>query len=63
MLAALDSERPKAGTRLVELGWVLPKPPTPLGKYVEVKPSWLAALPKRYASDRGWQTAFYGAAR
>jgi len=33
---ALDSERAKAGTRLRELGWVLPKPPTPLGAYVEV---------------------------
>jgi hypothetical protein len=32
----LNSERVKAGTRLREIGWVLPKPPTPLGKYVEV---------------------------
>ena len=30
-----DSERVKAGTRLRELGWTLPKPPTPLGNYVE----------------------------
>ena len=36
MQDALDSERAKAGTRLRELGWVLPKPPTPLGAYVEV---------------------------
>ncbi len=26
----------RAGTRLRELGWVLPKPPTPLWNYVEV---------------------------
>ena len=32
----LNSERVQAGTRLRELGWVLPKPPTPLGKYTEV---------------------------
>ena len=36
MLAVLNSERLKAGTQLRELGWVLPKPPTPLGRYVEV---------------------------
>jgi len=32
----LESERVKAGARLRELGWVLPKPPSPLGTYVEV---------------------------
>jgi enamine deaminase RidA (YjgF/YER057c/UK114 family) len=32
----LDSERVKAGSRLRELGLVLPKPPTPLGAYIEV---------------------------
>ncbi len=32
----VDSGKSKAGTRLRELGWVLPKPPTPLGAYVEV---------------------------
>jgi enamine deaminase RidA (YjgF/YER057c/UK114 family) len=31
----LNSGRGQAGTRLRELGWVLPKPPTPLGAYVE----------------------------
>ena len=36
MLAVLNSQGVKAGTRLRELGWVLPKPPTPLGAYVEV---------------------------
>jgi len=32
----LNSKGFEAGTRLRELGWVLPKPPTPLGTYVEV---------------------------
>ena len=32
----LKSDGVKAGMRLRELGWVLPKPPTPLGKYTEV---------------------------
>ena len=32
----LKSKRVNAGARLRELGWVLPKPPTPLGKYIEV---------------------------
>jgi enamine deaminase RidA (YjgF/YER057c/UK114 family) len=31
-----DCDKVGAGTRLRELGWILPKPPTPLGKYVEV---------------------------
>jgi len=31
-----NSKRVKAGARLRELGWVLPKPPTPLGKYIEM---------------------------
>jgi enamine deaminase RidA (YjgF/YER057c/UK114 family) len=33
---ALNPGRVQAGARLRELGWVLPKPPTPLGNYVEV---------------------------
>jgi enamine deaminase RidA (YjgF/YER057c/UK114 family) len=36
MQVGLNPERVQAGTRLRELGWVLPKPPTPLGTYVEV---------------------------
>jgi len=36
MPGALDSERVKVGTRLRELGWILPRPPTPLGMYLEV---------------------------
>ena len=36
MQVGLNSERVQAGTRLRELGWVLPQPPTPLGMYVEV---------------------------
>jgi enamine deaminase RidA (YjgF/YER057c/UK114 family) len=31
----LDSGKVQAGTRLRELGWVLPNPPTPLGAYIE----------------------------
>jgi enamine deaminase RidA (YjgF/YER057c/UK114 family) len=31
----LNPQRAGAGTRLRELGWILPKPPTPLGAYVE----------------------------
>ncbi len=36
MQVGLNPERVQAGTRLHELGWVLPQPPTPLGMYVEV---------------------------
>jgi enamine deaminase RidA (YjgF/YER057c/UK114 family) len=36
MQDVLDCYKIGAGTRLRKLGWVLPKPPTPLGKYVEV---------------------------
>jgi enamine deaminase RidA (YjgF/YER057c/UK114 family) len=35
MRDVLDSGRVQAGNRLRELGWVLPKPPTPLGAYIE----------------------------
>lgn len=36
MQVGLNPERVQVGTRLRELGWVLPQPPTPLGMYVEV---------------------------
>jgi enamine deaminase RidA (YjgF/YER057c/UK114 family) len=35
MRDVLDSGRVQAANRLRELGWVLPKPPTPLGAYIE----------------------------
>jgi hypothetical protein len=43
-----NAARAKPGSRLRELGLVLPNPPSPLGAYVGGVSGWIAALFKRY---------------